>query len=344
MKPSVMSRSTSDIEAAASAWIARRDAGMTEAEAAAFNRWAADPRHAAAFARHEHTWKIFDRPTNAGQGRVLAHEFRARLARQRRRRRATATLAALSCLLVAGVAWRWPVLEQAEPALGRSAAVVLPERRTLPDGTVVELKSGAEIAIDYSREFRRVYLRKGEAHYQVTDSAARPFIVDVAGVEVRAVGTAFSVELGQQAVGVMVTEGQVAVNAPETSVSARATAEISKPSVGLVDAGHRLVIEITKDVRPQPVAVAISAPEIAERLAWRAARLEFTGAPLSEAVALMNQYNRVQFAIEDPSLANLEVSGYFRADNYETFLRLIEQGLGLKSERVGEKILLLRAP
>jgi transmembrane sensor len=57
----------------------------------------------------------------------------------------------------------------------------------------------------------------------------------------------------------------------------------------------------------------------------------------------MNRYNRVQFVIEDPALRSLEVSGYFRANNHETFLRLIEQGFGLKSDRDGEKILLRKA-
>jgi transmembrane sensor len=111
-----------------------------------------------------------------------------------------------------------------------------------------------------------------------------------------------------------------------------------------VDAGHRIVLELTETVIRHPVVVQVSEPEIAERLAWRGARLEFTAAPLAEAIALMNRYNRAQFVIEDPALATLEVSGYFRADNHETFLRLIERGLSLKSERDGEKILLRKAP
>jgi transmembrane sensor len=192
MKSSFMFPATSDLEATASAWIARRDAGMTPAESAEFIRWAADPRHAAILAQHEQTWRIFDRPTNAGQGRALADEFRARFAGRHRQRRAIAAVAAVSCLLIAGIAWRPPFPEKTTAAPAGNAVVVLPENRVLPDGTIVELKSGAEIAIDYNGEFRRVYLRKGEAHFQVTENTARPFIVDVAGIEVRAVGTAFS--------------------------------------------------------------------------------------------------------------------------------------------------------
>src|SRR4051812_2194247 len=71
-----------------------------------------------------------------------------------------------------------------------SAVVSLPVRQVLPDGTIVELKDGAEISIAYSPQTRRVALRRGEAHFEVTHDTARPFIVAVDSVEVRAVGTA----------------------------------------------------------------------------------------------------------------------------------------------------------
>lgn len=57
----------------------------------------------------------------------------------------------------------------------------------------------------------------------------------------------------------------------------------------------------------------------------------------------MNRYSRVQLIIEDPSLSDLEVSGYFRPDNTEIFLRLLEQGLGVKSELRADGIALRRA-
>jgi transmembrane sensor len=378
MKAAVKSPLASDVEAAASAWIARRDAGMTALEEAEFTRWAALPRHAAALARHEATWRIFNRPLSAGQGHALADEFRARFARQRRRRVA-ATLSAVSCLLMAGFVWRSAFSERAESAPGAIAVVVLPEKRTLPDGSLVELKSGAEIAVDYSGEFRRVSLLKGETHYQVAEDAARPFIVEVAGVEVRAVGTAFSVELGRKSVAILVTEGRVAVAAGRMAEDGSQTTEVgdqtseirSETSDGTLhphsagahserrpltsslpyslapwylDAGSRLVVDLSPEAAAPPVAVPVSAPEIAQSLAWRAPRLEFSAAPLAEAISLMNRYNRTQFVITDPSLAALEVSGYFRADNHETFLGLIEQGLGLKSERHGDTIILRKAP
>jgi transmembrane sensor len=56
-----------------------------------------------------------------------------------------------------------------------------------------------------------VVLERGEAHFQVAKNPARPFVVVARGVEIRAVGTAFSVGLESTRVEVLVTEGQVAV-------------------------------------------------------------------------------------------------------------------------------------
>jgi transmembrane sensor len=343
MKPLRKNPSVSEIETAASAWIARRDAGMTRAEELEFMHWSSDLRHAAALAAQEQTWKMFERPSSIGQGRMLADEFRARFARQRRRRIAT-SLTAVSFLFVAALVWRTARFGMVEGAPVANAIVKVPETRTLLDGTVVELNSGAEVAIDYSGPFRRVALRKGEAHFQVAENPARPFIVDVEGVEVRAVGTAFSVQLSRQSVEVLVTHGKVAVEPVRPSPGSVRIAESgATPAAGLVEAGHRVVVELAPETATPPVPIPFSAGEMAERMAWRAPRLEFTAAPLLEAVSLMNRYNRAQFVIDDPAIGTLEVSGYFRADNFETFLTLIEQGLGLRSERIGDKIILRRS-
>lgn len=331
-----------EIEAAASSWVAKRDAGMTFAEEAEFAHWMADGRNAEALKRHEATWSLFDRPVKAGQGAALAAQFRERF-RKRRRRRVVALASTITCLLLGGLAWRWaaPMGEHAVPV---RSIVVAPERRTLPDGSVVELNVGAEISVDFSGPNRRVSLRRGEAHYEVAKDPNRPFIVEVGGVEVRAVGTAFSVELGKQAVAILVTEGTVAVDAslPPTKIVG-APVEAAPHGLGLVDAGNRLVVDLSPEAVSRSRLDPISPKETAERLAWRAPRLEFFGAPLAEAVAQMNRYNKIQFVVEDPAVGSLEVSGYFRADNYALFLELIEQGLSLKSERKGDTIYLHKA-
>ncbi|MBI4625960.1 MAG: FecR domain-containing protein, partial [Verrucomicrobia bacterium] len=251
MQPGPRRVSPSDFEVAASAWIARRDAGMTPDETEEFMRWKAVPAHAFALARHEKTWSFFERPAQIGQGASLVHEVRLRVAR-RRRRRAGAALAAAAALMVAGFVLRGPSPATAPLAspVAPTAVVLLPETRILPDGSKAELRPGADLVVEFTRYVRRLSLRKGEAHFQVTKDPDRPFVVAVSGVEVRAIGTAFAVELNHTAVAVLVTEGRVKVDrfagpAGGTVPRGGPTPAAAPPlTLGSVDAGNRLVVEL----------------------------------------------------------------------------------------------------
>jgi transmembrane sensor len=93
---------------------------------------------------------------------------------------------------------------------------------------------------------------------------------------------------------------------------------------------------------------AFSHEETEVLLAWRAPRVEFSGAALAAAVELLNQQARasgrgVQLVIADPALGRVRVSGLFRLDNTEAFVRLLEEGFGIRAERNGEAEIRLRA-
>ena len=61
--------STAQVEAEASDWLLRRESGMSDAERAEYEFWlAADPRHRTAFLAAEQTWRLLDRPRQAGRG------------------------------------------------------------------------------------------------------------------------------------------------------------------------------------------------------------------------------------------------------------------------------------
>jgi transmembrane sensor len=247
--------------------------------------------------------------------------------------------------LGAGFAWRYQTsVPRDELALGATRAVVLtPAMQTLPDGSVVELKFGAQIAADFSGEFRRVSLIQGEAHFEVAKDAKRPFIVSAGGVEFRAVGTAFSVQLGKEQVEMLVTEGRVAVSKVPEPTTLADPGPPSDPVV--VEAGKRVVMELGAAT---PQVAEISTAELAEKLSWRAPRLEFTDTPLAEAVALMNQHaagrGLPRLVLEDEASAQLPVSGMFRADNTAAFVRILEVNFGLKAIPEGNTIALKKAP
>jgi transmembrane sensor len=223
--------------------------------------------------------------------------------------------------------------------------------------------------------------------FHVVKDPRRPFVVTAAGVAVRAVGTVFSVQFERDEVGVLVTEGRVAVEtasrpaapatagnrptAGSTSVGATplaagaATASHASvpasipvpPSASVstlavdatlhLDAGQRTVVAAAATAPPQ--VESLSPAELAARLAWRSPRLEFTSTPLQDAIALFNRYaadsgtQRLVIEPADPALAQLEVSGYFRANNVAAFLHLISQTLGVTAEAQDDRIALRRA-
>jgi transmembrane sensor len=164
-------------------------------------------------------------------------------------------------------------------------------------------------------------------------------VVTVGAVGFRAVGTAFSVDLEDARVELLVTEGRVAVEQrSDENAAVSPTA-----SLATVDAGNRLTVSLAPEPgAPLPTPTAVPADDVAEELSWRIPRLDFSRTPLSEAVALMNQHGRAQMSIEDHNLANLPVSGLFRADRVEACVRLLEATFDVEATTTGETIRLRR--
>ncbi len=269
--------------------------------------------------------------------------------RRRRRRRTAVAATALLAALALGVVWPIDRTPVASSIAGSRAIVNPPVRRTLPDGSIVELNDQARIAVDYAGAWRRVALLQGEAHFQVAKNPDRPFVVTALGVDVRAVGTAFSVQIDRASVDVLVTEGQVAVAASPgptgTAASSIATgASTPRPPV-LVAAGNHVGVEVTAlAVTPMPVRL-VSAAELAERLAWRVPRLEFNYTPLIEVLPALNRYSGSHLTLATPELGQLKLSGNLRADNVPVFLQILESSYGVKAEhRAGGEIVLSRGP
>lgn len=325
-----------EVDATAADWLLRSEDGLTDAERAEFEAWrAADPQNRAALERARQAWSALDRPRLAGRGHEMVRALRTRATRRRRRRIATVTVA-LAAVVMFVLQWNPRRAAESWPSTAR---LIVPEKRALPDGSVVELRPGAELTVDYSGEFRRVALRAGEAFFHVAKDPARPFVVSAAGVDVRAVGTAFTVAKSSGAVDVVVTEGRIAV---DHAPAAPPTANAERTERVQVNAGHRVTMDLAAGTAV-PAVVAMTAAEIAARLDWRAPRVAFTDAALADAVAIMNRHSVLQFVVADAELALLPVNGVFRLGNSEAMLRLLEDGFGLHAQRAGDTITLRKA-
>jgi transmembrane sensor len=324
--PAIVTRRAAD-------WLAKRDAGFTPTEAEAFDRWlASDPAHAAAVAELESAWSTLQRPRDSGHAEKTLADLaaRARLRHRRRARQFTWVASGLAAAAALALAFWLPSLSPpvtTGSGSGAVAAAARPEHQTLPDGSVVELNVGAGISVHFSPTRREVRLLRGEAHFAVAKDASRPFIVSAGGVEARAVGTEFLVTFASQDVQVLVTEGRVAV-------ASAAPASPVLPDPILVSAGNRVVVPLPSTARGSPQPTAVNPTQITSALAWRRPRIEFTGTPLSEVIALFNRQNRLQLSLADPTLGELKVSGIFWPDDPAGFVRLLEPAFTLASRRV----------
>ncbi len=331
------------IEARAAAWLAQRDAGLTDAEQREFDRWrAANPRHAAAVARLEAAWSALLQLRNY-RPTARAHPDRDILA-PRRFARPTPflrpLLAAAAVAFLALGAWQWSRVA-APPAPTTelySTTVGGYERVTLSDGSVLQLNDHTEVRVDFTDAERRLHLLRGQAHFTVAKNKARPFVVTTASVAVRAVGTAFDIRVGHSEVEVLVTEGVVQLD--RASPDARLADRASTPP-SLVAAGWRAMVphDTTAPSNLEP----IDAAGVREALSWQGPRLVFVETPLSEVIAQFNRRNRTQISLADPSLADLPVGGSFRADNVEAFVRLLASSGDISFELVGDRFVLRKA-
>jgi transmembrane sensor len=216
--------------------------------------------------------------------------------------------------------------------------VLRPRTERLPDGTVVELRDAAEIRVDYAGTLRRVALLRGEAFFEVAHDAARPFVVTAAGVDVRAVGTAFAVRHEAKDIAVLVTEGRVRVSKQDAPVAAPSAADTAV----VLGTGQQVVVSAERfDAAMIPLAVAADERDVA--LAWRVPRLELRGTPLAEVIAAFNgQPGAPRLRLAEPGLGPLPLSGVLRADNVGVLYRLLETSYHLEAVDLGTETVIRR--
>jgi transmembrane sensor len=337
------SRNHRAIAREATAWVVREERGLTAPEQDALSHWlAADPSHGEILRERRWAWREFDRIagfpatlTPAPDPDLLApRSARPKGISPRWQVVAWASAAAAAAILLwVEVAPRTVPSGQLAPSRLSTALAAPCEQRTLEDGSLVQLNRGAQLSIDFTAGVRRVRLMRGEAHFAVAKNPERPFVVEAGGVTVRAVGTAFNVQLTSAAVEIVVAEGRVAVD--------REAEAHSNPVASVLDAHQRVVVPL-RETGLGPPAVTLSEAELTARLVWQPRMLDFTDVPLASVVEELNRRNPVQLIPESAVLRELRVNASIRSDNVEGFVRLLESSFDLRAEWRSETEIVLR--
>jgi len=340
--------------AAAADWLARRDRGLSPDEEAEFARWRAHEPNARAWHEIEGPFHALDRAAHLRPRDGSAPDPDLLLTRGAAARRSAPwsylVTGATAAALAFGLYTAGPRPAETPPSITRSVVVRnVPDHVALPDGSLIALKAGTRVEPSFTATERRVRLPAGEAHFTVAKDALRPFIVVVGSVEVRAVGTAFTIHASTEAVEVVVTEGRVRVDdhAGRNLVAPAAPTTAMPPAL---NAGHFVVIPVTTisaAVAPLPVPALPATREVLERAeSWRSPWLEFDTTPLAEVAREFNRHgarhSNLVLKVADEAAGRVLVSGTFRADSAAAFVRLLESSFGVSATHGTDGSVLLR--
>lgn len=339
------------VDSQAAEWVIKHRAGMDAATQREFENWLLESAaRRDAFDRVSGVSDAFDRARKSGLANSIVTEL-ARRSRRRRTRRQMAAAGAGAALVVFALLNLRPMFNFVEAKYGNAATVAQFEPiRRLPDGSIVELREGAEIVVKYDTAYRRVTLVSGEALFRVEHDPARPFIVAVKNLEVRAVGTAFNVKVDVGTIDVLVTEGKVRVDDALKGRSMiqggpqRPNVKFAGSSEPVLIAGEQAIVDFDRpaEAKEQFARVQeLNSEEVSRALAWRIPRFVFDGVELADGAARINRMNRIQIVLGDPTLAHLHLSGTFSPDDPETFSRLAAATFGLTIERRGNDHIVL---
>jgi transmembrane sensor len=199
----------------------------------------------------------------------------------------------------------------------------------LKDGSIVQLGAHAQIRAKYTQTERDIALDQGEAYFDVSQMPERPFNVEAGSYVVEATGTAFSVKKeGNGQIETAVKRGSVEVK-PANRV--QIVAILTGPKPRTVGVGQVATIDPSGKVTVDEVTPA----ELAHRLAWTNPMIDLNGT-LEEAVARFNLYNVRKLIIGEPELAQIRISGRYRATEPEKFAESLKH-LGITHVMVGSE-------
>ncbi len=177
----------------------------------------------------------------------------------------------------------------------------------LPDGSKGWLNSNAKLK--YSLDFkqnRHVNL-SGEAYFEVTKDKKKPFTVSTPNLDVKVVGTIFSVSALEEenTTEVVLQEGSVEVDNPAIGLNA-----LMKPD-------QKLVYDNTKK------KYQTSTLNAQQYNTWKDGMLIFRNEPLSDVFKRMSRWYNIKITITDEQIKRYKYRATFREEPVEEVIRLI---------------------
>ena len=296
-------------------WLVRlQTEDVDELEYEKFKTWlTSNEENTAEFAAVTHLWDSMDDIESADRLEHLAFATNERKGDQpsSRRRIGTGMVAVLTLLCLIPIGFTFLSRDSSRPLTYSTATG---ENRTvlLDDGSVVHLNTRTTLRWQFHEDIRRVDLIKGEALFDVTPEADRPFVVHAGAGMVRVLGTRFNVHRKNGTdVVVTVLEGRVEV--------ADVDVHISEPNWQ-----RSLTANQKVQYRDAGLASEVTETVAVESVSWRDGVMIIEDQTLVEIVAELNRYSKRRIVILDPSLSDLRAGGVVSVRDIRAALEFFE--------------------
>jgi transmembrane sensor len=322
-------------------WISRIDRGLQPEEHQALQQWLAEnPQQQDTLLEVAKLWDKMDVLSRLSDLFPVAEKTKS--PNLVKHWAAAASVAAL-CLLGA-LMFRSDVAPQ--PGVDQVAATSLHatyqtkigenNRIELPDRSTLVLNTNSFVTVRYSENSRIIELLRGEINIDVAHDTTRPLSVIAGGKVIQAVGTAFNVDIHNDYVELIVTDGKVLVGATPVATEVATEQLLAKrlPTSSLaISKGERV------DLDPKGKAKAqvrkMDQVDIAASLSWRSGNLIFRGETLEDALAEISRYTNIQFELaDDEKIRQLPVAGMFKTGDVDGLLEVFKNNFNVSYERL----------
>lgn len=194
----------------------------------------------------------------------------------------------------------------------------------LPDGTMTWVNSASQL--DYPTRFdsdKRVVTLEGEAFFEVATDTDRPFVVNTAGMQITATGTAFNIY-------------SYAGDVTETTLVS---------GILSVDAGNDCRVELApgEQARFQPGMGSIHVEKVDATFytSWVQGVFSFRDIILEDLALRMERWYDVDIVFEDPDIKNIRLTGAMEKEKPVEYLVFLIEKIANVRFRVENDIILI---
>ena len=208
----------------------------------------------------------------------------------------------------------------------------------LQDKTRIKLNTNSLVKVTYTDKQRVFELLRGEMHVVVAHNKQKPLSVYVGSNIIQAVGTAFNVELGNEDVELIVTDGKVLVS----DINNMNVSPLKLKNVHLSPKSFAVSKGQKAQLRAKNTSIIGSDErKLASDLAWQQGNLIFRGESLFEAMQEVSRYTNYQFNFGDEDTKSLQIAGLFKTSDISGLLAALESNFNVMFEKMSNNTIRL---